>query len=110
VNPRRLRQYAIRGNAGRDLWTKMARDLGRILGTLWMRSKRRSVASARAHLSSDQRRLLPILGHTSPSTGRECEPSAVASPPEVSTAAPRRGDPNFFPGGHRGLHIIRDSR
>lgn len=55
MNPHTFREYDIRGDAERDLSDAMAGDLGRALGTFWMRSKRRRVALARDCRTSSPR-------------------------------------------------------
>ena len=47
MNPNIFRQYDIRGVAERDLSDDFARDLGRALGTYWMRQRRPRVALGR---------------------------------------------------------------
>ncbi len=47
MNPNIFRQYDIRGDAERDLPDHFARDLGRALGTFWMRRDMKRVALGR---------------------------------------------------------------
>ena len=47
MNPNIFRQYDIRGVADADLDDEFVQDLGRALGTFWMRQRRPKIALGR---------------------------------------------------------------